>query len=262
MRCDFVSAVKAAFDKASVGAELFVYDSIGSTNDEARKYAAAGGEKNAFFIAKEQTSGRGRRGRSFVSREGGLYISYLLHPSLPTRDAVMLTVFSAVALSSVVEEMTGAEPKIKWVNDLFLGGKKVAGILAEGEFKKDGSGFEYAVVGIGVNLLGKSVAPEIEGIATTLEAETLMHVDIAEFAARLAAKLSMFEESLSASYMDGYRARSLVIGRRVKLVSSGESFSATVMGIEDDGALRVTLDSGEERIFYSAEISVVLEDRI
>ena len=262
MRSDFVSAVKAAFDKASVDLPLFVYDSIGSTNDEARKYAAQCGEKGAFFIAREQTSGRGRRGRSFVSREGGLYISYLLYPSLPPRDAVMLTVFSAVALSSVVCEMTGVTPGIKWVNDLFLGGKKLAGILAEGEFKKDGSGFEYAVVGIGVNLLGESVAPELEGIATTLEAEIGVRVDVAEFAARLAKKLSAFLESDSESYMNDYRARSLVIGKRVKLVSSGESFSAFVLGIEDDGALRVKLDSGEERIFYSAEISVVLEDRI
>ena len=259
MKGDFVSEIKTALSGVSSGAEIFVYDSVGSTNDEARKYAARGSEKNAFFIAREQTSGRGRRGRSFVSREGGLYISYLLHPTLPTRDAIMLTVFSAVALEKTVRELSGAEPKIKWVNDLFLGGKKLAGILAEGEFSEDGSGFEYAVVGIGINLHGKSVPEELSGIATTLEAQTDVRVDIAEFAKKLAEELVSFEESHSPEYMNEYRSRSLVIGKRVGLVSSGESFSATVLGIEDDGAIRVLLDSGEEKIFYSAEIGIVLE---
>ena len=259
MKGDFVSEIKTALSGVSSGAEIFVYDSVGSTNDEARKYAARDSGKNAFFIAREQTSGRGRRGRSFVSREGGLYISYLLHPTLPTRDAIMLTVFSAVALEKTVRELSGAEPKIKWVNDLFLGGKKLAGILAEGEFTKDGSGFEYAVVGIGINLHGASAPAEISGIATTLEAECGARVDIAEFAGKLAERLASFEESQISEYMHEYRSRSLVIGKRVGLVSSGESFFATVLGIEDDGAIRVVLDSGEERTFYSAEIGIVLE---
>ena len=257
MKGDFVSEIKAALSGASLGAEIFVYDSVGSTNDEARKYAAQGSGKNAFFIAKEQTSGRGRRGRSFISREGGLYISYLLHPRLSAREAIMLTVFSAVALAETVRELSGAEAKIKWVNDLFLGGKKLAGILAEGEFTKDGGGFEYAVVGVGINLHG-SIAEELADIATTLEEQTSLRVDIPEFAKAFAKKLASFEESLSASYMDKYRTLSLVIGKRVGLVSSGESFSARVLGIEDDGALRVLLDSGEEKIFYSAEIGIVL----
>ncbi len=259
MKGDFVSEMKAALSSECVGAEIFVYDSVGSTNDEARKYAARGSGKNAFFIAREQTSGRGRRGRAFVSREGGLYISYLLHPKLPASEAIMLTVFSAVALAKTVDETCGAKPKIKWVNDLFLGGKKLAGILAEGEFCEDGTGFKHAVVGIGINLHGKSVPEELSGIATTLEIETGARVDIVEFAQNLAKRLASFEESLSESYMNEYRSRSLVIGKRVGLVSSGESFSATVLGIEDDGAIRVMLDEGEEKIFYSAEIGIVLD---
>ena len=154
MCSNFISDVKSAFSGEISDTELFVFNSVGSTNDQARNFALSGSDKNAIFIAKEQSSGRGRRGRSFISREGGLYISYRLHPRLAVRDAVMLTVFSAVALCEVIEEMTERTPAIKWVNDVFLGGKKLAGILAEGGLSSDGELFEYAVVGIGVNLHG------------------------------------------------------------------------------------------------------------
>ena len=255
---DFVTKIKNAFAYNFPEADVFAFDKIGSTNDEARAFALSESGRDAFFIAKEQTAGRGRRGRSFISRDGGLYISYLIHPKLAARDSVMLTVFSAVALSEVIEEMTGEQPGIKWVNDIFLGGKKIAGILAEGGFSTDGESFEYAVVGIGVNLLGASVSAEIEGIATTLEAESGIRVNISDFAVRLAKKLSSFEKDLSDSYMDSYRQRCFVIGKRVKMTSAGEEFLADVIRIENDGAITVRLDTGDEKSFYSAEVSVVL----
>ncbi len=258
MEHKFERDMKNAFSKAFTNTEIFVYDTVGSTNDEARSFALANSGKDAFFIAKAQSAGRGRRGRSFISREGGLYISYLLHPKLSIKDSIMLTVFSAVALSETIEELTCAKPKIKWVNDLFLGGKKIAGILAEGGFKSDGEGFEYAVVGIGVNLVGKEIDPEIEGIASTLEKEIGIKVDIIDFALKFAKKLSSFEEELADSYMRSYRERSAVIGKRVKMTSAGDEFYCDVLRIEDDGAITVKLDGGEEKSFYSAEVSVAL----
>ncbi|MBE6536998.1 MAG: biotin--[acetyl-CoA-carboxylase] ligase [Ruminococcaceae bacterium] len=258
MSSDFVNQIKNAFSCDSPSAELFVCDTTASTNDDARAYASSGSGKNAVFIAKEQTAGRGRRGRSFISREGGLYLSYLHYPTLPVSKAIMLTVFSAVALSEVIEEMTDARPRIKWVNDVFLGGKKLAGILAEGGFTEDGQGFEYAVVGIGVNLCGRELPNEISAIATTLEKETGVSVNIPEFALRLSEKLSRFEESLADEYMKGYRERSLIIGKRVKMTSAKEEFFASVLGIENDGGLTVRLDTGEEKTLYSAEVGVIL----
>ena len=257
MSLNFASDIKRAFERELQDSELFVYETVGSTSDEARKYAREGGKSDAFFIAREQTSGRGRKGRSFVSREGGLYISYLLHPALKARDAVMLTVFSAVALSELIEEVSGVTPGIKWVNDIFLGGKKLAGILAEGEFSESGEYFEYAVVGIGVNLHGAALPPEIAPIATTLEAETAFVADIADFAVRLAKKLKSFEKSEISSYLEKYREKSMVIGKRVRMTRAGEIFDAEVLGIDSDGAIRVLLDTGEIKSLSSAEVSIV-----
>ena len=255
---DFVSEIKNAFSRELPDSELFVYNCVGSTNDEARKYASKKKRDSAFFIAREQTAGRGRRGRSFISRDGGLYLSYLFNPKLSARDAIMLTVFASVALAETIEEMTGARPGIKWVNDIFLGGKKLAGILAEGEFSRDGGSFEYAVVGIGINLNGRLSEPEIKDIATTLECELGVRVKISDFAARLAKKLLSFEKRSAASYMDKYRELSLVIGKRVLVTSAGCELFAKVLGIEDDGAITVRLDTGEEKTLYSAEVSLKL----
>ena len=257
MKMNFTSDMRIAFQRELQDSKLFVYETVGSTSDEARKYAREGGEGDAFFIAREQTAGRGRRGRSFVSREGGLYISYLLHPTLKVEDAVMLTVFSAVALSEVIEEVSGVTPGIKWVNDIFLGGKKLAGILAEGEFSEGGEYFEYAVVGIGVNLHGMALPPEISNIATTLEAECGIKVDIADFALRLAKKLRSFTETDASSYMDSYRKKSIVIGKKVRMTRADEVFDAEVLGIEDNGAIRVLLNTGEVKNLSSAEVSVI-----
>ena len=257
MKSDFVSEMKRAVSSAVPDANVFVFDSVGSTSDEARKYAASC-KKNAFFISREQTAGRGRRGRGFVSRDGGLYMSYFFKPRLLAREAIMLTVFSAVALLRTVEELSGAKPEIKWVNDLFLGSKKLAGILAEGEFTPDGEGFEYAVVGIGVNLHGKSLPEEIDEIATTLERETDTRVNITEFAASLAKKLAAFEEELSACYMESYRTHSAVVGKRIRAKIADKEIFCEALGIEDDGALRVRIiDTGEIKSLYSAEVSVV-----
>ena len=172
-------------------------------------------------------------------------------------DAVMLTVFSAVALSEVIEEVSGVTPGIKWVNDIFLGGKKLAGILAEGEFSEGGEYFEYAVVGIGVNLHGMALPPEISNIATTLEAECGIKVDIADFALRLAKKLRSFTETDASSYMDSYRKKSIVIGKKVRMTRADEVFDAEVLGIEDNGAIRVLLNTGEVKNLSSAEVSVI-----
>lgn len=258
MKSDFVSGIEKTFSAEIPEALIFAYDTLGSTSDEAKQFALSGEKASAFFIAREQTGGRGRRGRSFVSRDGGLYMSYLFYPTLCAKDSVMLTVFTAVALCEVIEETAAVKPKIKWVNDIFLGGKKLAGILAEGGFAPNGETFEYAVIGIGVNLFGNSLDPEIDSIATTLEKESGIRVDFNDFAVRLAKKLTKFEEAHSGSYMDLYRMRSLVLGKRVRMTSAGEEFFASVLNIEDDGAIRILLDEGEEKILYSAEVRLIL----
>ena len=239
---------------------LFYYPVTDSTNTRAIEYAKSGEPfSNAFFIAKAQTRGRGRRGRSFSSEEGGLYMTYLTKPDMPAERAIMLTVFAAVAASDTVFEFTGQRPLVKWVNDLVMRGRKLSGILTEGAFDSAGR-FEYALVGIGVNLYDVGFADEIKDIAISLEEASGVKVDFAAFAASLAKRLSGFDPSLIPEYMEKYREYSLAVGRRVTVITSTESYSATAISIGDDGSLRVLPEGSSEPVdLISGEISVRLQ---
>ena len=246
-------AEHALFD----GTDVFFYELTDSTNNRAKEYADGPCGTEAFLVAKSQTSGRGRRGRSFESDEGGIYLSYLLFPDIPASEAIKLTVFAAVAVAEAIKEVSALEPKIKWVNDVFLGGKKVAGILTEGEFSSDG-GFRYAVVGIGINVKRRDFLGELREIATDIETECGKEIDREELLSVLMRKLLSFDPSLMGEYMRKYRKMSLAVGKRVLVRRASEEYFATVLGIAEDGSLEVELDGGEKRNLISGEISIRL----
>lgn len=258
--CDcFFDNAKEIFAKRLPNTRLFLYESIGSTNTEAKRYAEENPSfENAVFIARSQSAGRGRLGRSFLSGEGGLYLSYLFRPELSCERTLLITVYSAVSLCEVIEEMTGAAPKIKWVNDVFLEGRKIAGILTEGAVAPGAESLRYAVVGIGVNVGKVDFPEELTDIASDIESATGVRPDIGELAVRLAEKLCRFDPSCREEYMRRYRERSLVIERRVKVIAAGGEYYATVRSIDDDGALHVIRDDGKFVRLISGEISIKL----
>ena len=238
------------------GASVFLYRSVGSTNDEAKSFAKRNPENaRAVFAAVSQSAGRGRLGRSFSSDVGGLYFSYLSHPAISASDAIMMTVYAAVALCEVIEELTPLKPGIKWVNDVFVGGKKLAGILTEGQALPSGE-LGYAVVGIGVNVLKRDFPPELSKIATDIESECGIKISIGELAVRLAEKLLAFEESDPESFMEKYRNYSIVIGKRVTVYSAGGQYDADVISIDSKGALTVMDGSGEIKRLFTGEVSI------
>ena len=199
--------------------------------------------------------GRGRLGRSFLSEDGGLYLSYLSYPDLVPSEAIMLTVYAAVCVCETVEKLTGASPLIKWVNDVYLNGKKLSGILTEGAFSPDGKSFEYAVTGIGVNLLKRDFPPELSDIATDLETETGVCVDIAEFAKRLCDKLSQFSKS-DRTYIEKYRKRCFHLGSEITVITANGCYTAVAQRILDNGSLAVITPDGEEHILVTGEVSL------
>ena len=126
---------------------------LDSTNAEALRRAVDGAPEGTVIVAEEQTAGRGRRGRSFFSPAGtGIYLSILVRPALAAERAHLLTCSAAVAVAEAIEACAGVDASIKWVNDVYCRGKKVAGILTEGSFDLEGGVLQHAVVGIGVNV--------------------------------------------------------------------------------------------------------------
>lgn len=247
---------------AEIKERLFVYEETDSTNTRTKLFAAEDTLRSpALFIAKRQTAGRGRLGRSFLSPEGGLYLSYLSYPDLAPEEAIKLTVYAAVCVSETIEEMTGEKPGIKWVNDIYLNGKKLAGILTEGAFASDGKSFLYSVTGIGINLSKTDFPPELEDIATDLETETGKAVDRASFAKMLTDKLARFSAS-DKSYIEKYRERCFHIGSAVTVITASGSYAATADRILDDGSLAVIDEHGIERILFTGEVSLKVKKTI
>lgn len=161
-------------DSAAANTELIVYDTIDSTNKAAKELAISGAGHGTAVIADRQTAGRGRYSRSFYSPSGsGLYMSLILRPSLlQFDDPTAITAFAAVAVSDAIQAVTGKQAGIKWVNDLFLNGKKVCGILTEAVTDFESGNIEWIVLGIGTNVSG-SVSPRNCAILQALFVRTV-----------------------------------------------------------------------------------------
>lgn len=235
-----------------------IYKIIDSTNTQAKLHAEYGRCKNSVFIANEQTAGRGRLGKSFVSSKGkGLYLSILLNKKMPPDFATALTTYMAVIVSRAIKAVTGVQPQIKWVNDLYLGGKKCAGILTEGKATDDGNALNYAVVGIGINLYKQDFPEDVKAIATTIENECGQRISRIDLAAIITKE---FFDNLhlvgTRELAEEYRRHSFLIGERVNVIKPTSTYTASVKGITDRCELILTLDDGKEEILSTGEVSV------
>ncbi len=231
------------------GYTVTVVEEMASTNTALKEMAAAGAPMGTVLIADRQTCGRGRLGRQFHSPEGGLYLSVLVPPA----DTV--TCRAAVAAARAIESLCDAKIDVKWVNDLFLNGRKVAGILAEGVLAPDGT-LTAVVLGIGVNV-GETTFPDaLQSIATSLgnEGYSLTREDLAS------AFLTGLTQTLCAdiSVMDEYRRRNLALGRQITVLRGSETYPATAEGITDDGHLVVRTADGTVQTLSSGEIRIRL----
>lgn len=236
-------------------ASVEVYDMIDSTNARAVALARAEAPAPTLILAGGQTAGRGRGTRSFFSPAGvGIYLSLLLRPRIAAESLSLLTPLAAVATAEAIEAMTGTPVGIKWVNDLWIREKKICGILTEGAFRTDGS-LAWAVIGIGVNVGPTAFPPEIARVAGSISDLTGTSPDRDELTlailTSLCAHLAHFPAGVQ---LDGYRRRSILDGRDVTVSRGPETFTAHVLRIDEGGALRLRLASGEEISLSSGEI--------
>ena len=238
-----------------------VYASIGSTNTALKALAAEGAEEGLALVAGEQTAGRGRMGRSFFSPpDSGVYFSLLLRPELPAEQVTGVTACAAVAVAETIEELSGLETQIKWVNDVLIGGRKVCGILSEGSLDVESGMMNYVVVGIGINTRppAEDFPEELRGVAGAVFGEERVPELRCRLAAGVLDRLMDYSGRLGdPALFEGYRRRSLVLGREVTLLSPGkEPERALVLDLERDFALRVRLSDGSEKRVSSGEVSL------
>lgn len=224
--------------------DVYLFGALSSTNDEIKK------DGYGFFdavIANNQTSGRGRNGKTFLSNEGGLYMSVLLDG-----DAAFIEYITPLAGAAVAKalENIGLDPKIKWVNDVFVGGKKICGILAEKFFRGEK---KYVALGIGLNVNNKDFG-ELSELATSVFLQTNSRYRPSDFAGKILDNLNYFILSKKKTAMDYFRERSMVLGKKIVLTDSGERVFA--VGIDENGGLIVADGEGNGRVVTTGSITI------
>ncbi len=220
------------------------FEEISSTNDYAKDKRAEG--KNRIITAKRQTGGRGTKGRSFVSSEGGVYLTKLrFYENLPAAEAFTIMAQAAVAVCRTLE-FYGIKPVIKWVNDIYVADKKICGILIENVFS--GSKVRSSVVGIGLNITNE-LPQELADIATTLQKETGKVYSVEEVTERLVSELCRGAD------MQEYLSRVGYMGAEATLIFENESVRGKLLFVDEKGGLWVEID-GEKRRLTAAEVSV------
>jgi BirA family biotin operon repressor/biotin-[acetyl-CoA-carboxylase] ligase len=241
------------------------FDEIGSTNDEARRLALEGAPHGTILVAESQTDGRGRRGSSWLSPAGrNLLCSVLLRPDWPLESWPRLTHVVALAIAEALEaESEQIQPQIKWPNDLYLNGRKCCGILLETASSAQGM---FVVIGFGlnVNLAASEMPEEILAIATSLRIETERTWDrerlLQAILQRLASRAEQAPQDFPA-ILQAINARSFLQGKRISLLSHGETRLGTVLGLTAQGGLHFQPDAGASEEILSADFVRVLREQ-
>ena len=220
--------------------KTIIFDEISSTNEYCETHDFA---EDTVVIAKRQTGGKGTKGRSFSSREGGVYLSLVRLNPCKTDNAFSIMIASCMAVVKTLESY-GVSPKIKWANDVYLSGKKICGVLIKNSF--EGENVKKSITGIGVNV-NNDLPEELKDIAVNLKF-LVGEVDTVEFAKKLI-------ENLYGKYtIAEYKSYNMVLGREITVLSGEKSYKAVAKDISDDGNLILEND---EKLSYG-EISVRL----
>lgn len=243
--------------------QVFCLDEVDSTNNYAKRLAITQALHGTLIAADKQTAGRGRHGHTFESPAGtGLYMSLILRPGLDVKRFQMITVADAVAVCLAIEELYPASRGklgIKWVNDVFLGGRKVAGILTEAVSSVENGEIQSVITGIGINVFTHDFSEEVSRTAGAIFAKGEEGVFTRnELCARIADKVMEFAENLSdPEIIAAYRERSVLTGKAVTFMKNEKECRAVVEGIDDFGGLVVANDFGELETLRSGEVFMV-----
>jgi BirA family biotin operon repressor/biotin-[acetyl-CoA-carboxylase] ligase len=246
-----------------LGQNRYIFPELDSTNNYCKQLMRQGVAHGTLVAANCQSAGKGRQGRTFCSPAGsGLYFSVLLAQSLPLQEAPLLTACAAVAVARAIDKLYGTKIQIKWVNDLFLEGKKCCGILTEGDISLESGCMEHAIVGIGINIRNtvQNLPKELQGKVTSLEeAIPGCHVRRGELLAGILYELEQALKGLpEKQFLPEYRSRSCLTGQIAEFVTDdGTHKKVAVLEIANDCGLVVRDTMGNVETLHAGEVHMV-----
>lgn len=240
---------------------VIVLETVDSTNTYAKNLAQSGAKSGTCVIAKTQTNGRGRLGRSFFSpSDTGIYMSIILRPETEYENTFPYTIAACVAVCTVLEKFSDNTVGIKWVNDIFANGKKVCGILTESGTMAGGTKIDYYVIGIGINVStpASGFPEEIQKIAGAVSGINASKNQI--IASVISELLNLWKTSSVENIIEEYKNHSFILDKPVSYLKNGKIFTGTAKDINLAGNLIVRLDSGETDTLISGEVSLRSEN--
>ena len=259
---DFISkeGISLYLNKSCSNIEIYNYKTISSTNEVAKNLALSGAKHGTVVISEEQTAGKGRLGRSFYSPANtGIYMSIILRPNLTAMDSVLITTSSSVIICEAIKKVTGIDCQIKWINDIYLNNKKVAGILTEASTNFESGTIDYLILGIGINFnQPKDDFPdELKSIASSLFNNNSNNINRNMLCAEIISNiLDMIPRIKNYDFISEYKKRSIVLNQEIIYISSGISSKGKAININCDGSLVVEHDDGSIKILNSGEVSI------
>lgn len=249
-------SINSYLTTSALGRKMDIFKTVDSTNSFAKSLAQLGTGHGHTVIAEQQTAGKGRQGKKFHSPVNqGLYMSVIVRPKLSLDHALLITACAAVSVAKAIELVSGLDCKIKWVNDIYVGGKKICGILTEASVGIEQSGLDYAVIGIGVNVSNTLFPKELETVATSIRAETDKSVSRSRLAAEILNSLEYHMARITGEeLMDEYRRRSMLIGKRIAILREETPEQVSCTGVDNMGRLLVRHDDGSEEALSSGSV--------
>ncbi len=246
-------------EKLKLKADITILETVDSTNRYLKSVSDYDTPEFTTVIAENQTAGRGRFARKFYSPECcGIYMSILLKPDFDISDSVLITAAAAVAVSDAIEELSGKETKIKWVNDILIDSKKVCGILCEGVINPQSGRIESVILGIGINVYKPTEGydPEIKDIAGAVFDDKKPFMRSTLIAEILNQFYEYYKELENHNFLEKYLSRSAVIGKRITVLKGETPIEATALDIDSDCRLQVQYDDKSQEYLSSGEISI------
>ncbi len=245
---------------------LLKFDSLTSTNTEAIEQAKRGADEGVCIVARQQTAGRGRHGRNWVSsKDSGLYFSIILRPKIETRFLPLITLAASIAVFDLLEFQYQLKPDIKWSNDVLVNERKMSGILAETTETKKGLA---VIVGIGLNLNSSNLSGDLARTATSIYEEAGIKPDVDELLSSLTRFLKSVYEILqrpngAEEIRDHWKIRSSYFeGKNVRVTQQGKGFDGITRGLEENGALRIETDSGKIQIIQTGDVDSIRNNNL
>ena len=252
--------IHSFLEKQYTNIPITVYKSLVSTNTQAKIEAMNNAINGTVIVAEEQTNGRGRFGRNFFSPpESGIYMSIILKPKLNIADSVLITTAASVAVCNAINKFTKQEPKIKWVNDIYINNKKVCGILTEAVTDFESGTIESVILGIGINVKTKEkeFPLELQNIAGSILHEDENFLTRNQIAAEVINQVFSICENLeNREFLNIYKERSMILGENILYNKNNQWLKGFALDIDKYGGLIILNKNGEKETLHSGEISI------